>query len=79
MPVGFRNGSDAARKLDMGMLLYLLLSAGFVILMMRFGCGAHVIEHVNHDADGNWKDDGSNPSPVSASDFSQKQKDYTHG
>ena len=38
----------------MGMILYLLLGAGFFFLMMRFGCGAHVMghgdaRHVGHD------------------------------
>lgn len=35
----------------MGMLLYLLLSAGFFILIMRFGCGAHVMGHGQHSAE----------------------------
>jgi hypothetical protein len=29
----------------MGMVLYLLLFAGFFVLMMRFCCGAYVIGH----------------------------------
>ena len=41
----------------MGMLLYLLLIAGFFTLMMRFGCGAHIMghgPHSDHRADGNY-------------------------
>ena len=36
----------------MGTLLYLLLSAGFFFLMMRFGCGAHIMGHGHAHHDG---------------------------
>ena len=38
----------------MGTILYLLMSAGFFFLMMRFGCGAHVMGHghAHHDGQG---------------------------
>ncbi len=38
----------------MGTILYLLVSAGFFFLMMRFGCGAHVMGHghAHHDGQG---------------------------
>lgn len=32
----------------MGTLLYFALFAGFFFLMMRFGCGAHVMGHGGH-------------------------------
>jgi YHS domain-containing protein len=34
----------------MGTLLYFLVLAGFFFLMMRFGCGAHVMGHGDHRA-----------------------------
>jgi YHS domain-containing protein len=40
-------------------LLYFVLFAGFFFLMMRFGCGAHVMghhDHSRHDEDGAWDD-----------------------
>ncbi|CDW96203.1 conserved exported hypothetical protein [Thiomonas arsenitoxydans] len=33
----------------MGTLLYLLLIAGVFFVMMRFGCGAHVMGHGGHE------------------------------
>jgi hypothetical protein len=49
----------------MGLLLYLLFFAGFFFLMMRFGCGAHVMghgQHGNHGAEDRQNEDGSNRS-----------------
>lgn len=33
----------------MGTLLYFALFAGFFLLMMRFGCGSHVMGHGGHE------------------------------
>jgi hypothetical protein len=51
------------RKLILGTLLYLLIAAAFFMLMMRFGCGGHVMghnQHRDHDADGRPEGSGSN-------------------
>ena len=56
----------------MGMVLYLLLVAGFFVLMMRFGCGAHVIGHGQHGdqhTDGSSTSAGRGRSTGSDSDF----------
>ena len=82
MRAGFRNRPDAAREQDMGMLLYLLLFAGFFILMMRFGCGAHVMghgQHGNHGAEDRRNEDGSNRSSEAPSDFAPKPVEHDHG
>ena len=82
MRVGFCLGLDGARKLDMGLLLYLLLSAGFFILMMRFGCGAHVMghgQHGGHGADGRRDEDGPNRSTGATNDVAPKPAEHTHG
>ena len=48
--VGIRHREplDAGREHEMGLLLYLLLFGGLFLLMMRFGCGAHVMGHGQH-------------------------------
>ena len=56
----------------MGMVLYLLLFAGFFAVMMRFGCGAHVMGHGQNGhqhANGNSRADGIGRSTGSDSDF----------
>lgn len=66
----------------MGMLLYLLLIAGFFVLMMRFGCGAHVMghgQHGNHDAEGSANEDGANRSTGATSDVVRKPEEHKHG
>lgn len=40
----------------MSALLYFALWAGFIFLMMRFGCGAHVMGHGHKDHPGNGGD-----------------------
>ena len=45
----------------MNSLLYFLLWAGFFFVMMRFGCGAHVMGH-GHRHSGS-RTDGHDPSP----------------
>ena len=82
MRADFRNRPDAAREQDMGILLYLLLFAGFFILMMRFGCGAHVMghgQHGNHGAEGRRNEDGSNRSSEAPGDFAPKPVEHDHG
>jgi YHS domain-containing protein len=44
----------------MGSILYFLLWAGLFFVMMRFGCGAHVMGHGHHR--GNSPPDGPNAS-----------------
>lgn len=66
----------------MGMLLYLLLFAGLFILMMRFGCGAHVMghgQHGNHGAQGRRNEDGSNGSTGAPGDVALKPAEHEHG
>ena len=56
----------------MGMVLYLLLFAGFFAVMMRYGCGAHVMGHgQNGDQhiDGSGTSTGKGRSIESDSDF----------
>ncbi|MEO5599144.1 MAG: hypothetical protein ABIQ66_11050 [Novosphingobium sp.] len=44
-------------------MLYLLISAGFFMLMMRFGCGAHVMGHNQHrDHEADERHEGNGPS-----------------
>ncbi|HWB49693.1 MAG TPA: YHS domain-containing protein [Stellaceae bacterium] len=50
----------------MSALLYFALWAGFIFLMMRFGCGAHVMGHHHEDHPGKGADphgDGVRWSP----------------
>ena len=64
------------------MLLYLLLFAGFFILMMRFGCGAHVMghgQHGGHGAEDRRNEDGSNRSTGAPSDVAPKPAEHDHG
>lgn len=66
----------------MGMLLYLLLSAGLFILMMRFGCGAHVMghgQHSSHGAEAHRHEEGTNRSTGAPSDFAPKPGENPHG
>ena len=82
MRVGFRIGPDAARKLEMGMLLYLLLTAGFFFLMMRFGCGAHVMgqgQHGNHGGEHSRSEEVLNRSTGATSDVVPQPKEHRHG
>ena len=79
--VAFRNGPGAERKLDMGMVLYLLLFAGFFVLMMRYGCGAHVMGHGQHghrDADGSSNAAGTDRSTGMPGDFALKPAEHDH-
>jgi YHS domain-containing protein len=43
-------------------VLYFLLWAGFIFLMMRFGCGAHVMGHGHHHHNESNPDDRRNSS-----------------
>ena len=82
MRVAFAMDPKAQGNWLMGMLLYLLLSAGFFILMMRFCCGVHVMghgQHGGHDAEGRWKEDGSNRSTGATNDVAPKPAEHTHG
>ena len=66
----------------MGMLLYLLLSAGFFILIMRFGCGAHVMGHGQHGdegADSHQNQNESNRSTEAPKNAAIEFRDHTHG
>ena len=66
----------------MGMLLYLLLSAGFFLLMMRFGCGAHVMghgQHRQHGAAGYQSHDELNRSTEESSSVEIIDRDQTNG
>ena len=54
-----REPLDAGREHEMGLLLYLLLFGGLFLLMMRFGCGAHVMGHGQHGQHGQHGDLGS--------------------
>ena len=44
--------------MQLGNVLYFLVWAGLIFLIMRYGCGAHVIGHVHHHggqrSDGSW-------------------------
>ncbi len=65
----------------MGMLLYLLLLAGIFTLMMRFGCGAHVMghgPHGDHSANGDRNLDKSNRSTEAQSDAAIRTRDHQH-
>ncbi len=42
-------------------VLYFLLWAGLFVVMMRFGCGAHVMGHGHHHG-GSGADNGRNPA-----------------
>ena len=66
----------------MGMLLYLFLSAGFFFVMMRFGCGAHVMghgQHRSHGVDGRENEDGSNHSTGVTGDVGPSPAEHRHG
>ena len=66
----------------MGMLLYLLLSAGFFILIMRFGCGAHVLGHGQHGAevaDSHHNQNESGRSTDVPKNGAIEFRDHTHG
>lgn len=80
--VRFCTRPDARKEQDVGMLLYLLLSAGFFILMMRFGCGAHVMgheQHSGHGAEAHRYEEGPSRSTGAPSDFAPKPAEHTHG
>ena len=65
----------------MGMGLSLLLFAGFFVLMMRYDCGVHVMEHGQHghqDAAGRWDEDASNRSTRARGDFALKPAEPDH-
>ena len=65
----------------MGMLVYLILFAGFFALMMRFGCGAHVLghdPHGDHRADGNHNLDKSNRSTEAQDGGAIRTRDHQH-
>ena len=82
MRVDFSTRSEAAGKQDMGMLLYLLLFAGFFVLMMRFGCGAHVMGHGQHGgrgAENRRNEDSSSRSTEVPGDFAPKPAEHEHG
>ena len=69
----------------MGMLLYLLLFGGFFLLMMRFGCGAHIMGHGQHGQHGAQGDDSpqtreeTKRSPEAPSNAGIIARDPTHG
>jgi YHS domain-containing protein len=54
----------------MGTILYLLFWAALFFVMMRFGCGAHVMGHHHHpsgdahDGDGRWSGPAEAHDPV---------------
>ena len=73
---------DAGREHEMGMLLYLLLFGGFFLLMMRFGCGAHVMGHGQHGdqgTDSHQTRDEKKRSPEASSNGGILARDATHG
>lgn len=45
-------------------LLYFAFWAGLIFLMMRFGCGAHVMGHGNRKTDARSKDAPANVGPL---------------
>jgi YHS domain-containing protein len=57
----------------MGSILYLLVWAGLFLLMMRFGCGAHVMGHGHHH--GRSTGDGRNAPSDSAGRWTAPPKD----
>ena len=66
----------------MGMLLYLLLFGGFFLLMMRFGCGAHIMGHGQHSqrgADSPHTREETKRSPGAPRDAGIVARDPTHG
>ena len=46
----------------MSPILYFLLWAGFIFIMMRFGCGAHVMGHGRHGGHGGHGDRDETPA-----------------
>jgi hypothetical protein len=48
---------------QLGNILYFLLLAGLFVVMMRFGCGAHVMGHGHHHG-AKSSDDQANDSNV---------------
>ena len=66
----------------MGMLLYLLLFGGFFLLMMRFGCGAHIMGHGQHGdqgADSHQTREETKRSPEAPRNAGIIAQDPTHG
>ena len=69
----------------MEMLVYLLLFGGLFLLMMRFGCGAHVMGHSQHGQHGDQgieshqtRDETKRP-PEASSNTGIIALDATHG
>ena len=59
----------------MGTVLYLLVFAGLFMLMMRFGCGAHVMGHNQHSG---HKDDADVKAPA-PNRVNRRTEEHTHG
>jgi hypothetical protein len=70
-----------AKELQVETILYLLFAAAFFIVMMRFGCGAHIMghnQHMNHDADDRREGNGPNraAAPLPIHEYRSASPDY---
>lgn len=49
-------------------VLYFIFSAGTFFLMMRFGCGAHIMGHGHHHGSSDGPAEGGTPRPLQSVD-----------